>query len=285
MASKINTDKYLGQAYASPYTQELFGVDKKDEFEKHLRLHVRANNAAVKVGNAKNERLQLWATLRQAATCLNDVPGLLNNLPSTLVAHYRKAASFKSDSNAGWPLTFKDKPAIELQSITHASPLGQETNWGGRDESRPSRLLGLRGNANENLNYQFSEAKRESGIETSNSTYVLFADDWPFVAKMALRATFEKTIILPGKTIFKSSSIKPEYTRFWNDINAYSLEHVGMPYEKLTGMRDALGLSGIDLDIMMQAYATRNSDNFLGTPMTLSLPEGIEDAANFGKLP
>lgn len=284
MASRINTDKYLVQAYASPHTQELFGLDKKTEFEKHLRVHARAKNAAVKAGDAKSERLQLWATLRQAATCLNDVPVLLNNLPEKLGKHYQAASFSKSDSKTGWSLTFKDKPTISLQSITHASPLEQETNWGGRDESRPSSLLGLRGNANENLNYLFSEAKRESGIETCNSVYILFADDWPFVAKMALRATFEKTIALPGKLIFKSNSIQPAYTRFWNDINAYSLAHVGMPYTELKEMRDALGLSGVDLDTMMQVYAVKSSGNALHMPVTLSLPEGIEDMETCGNL-
>lgn len=284
MASKINTDKYLVQAYASPHTQELFGVDKKTEFEKHLRSYARAKNAAVKAGDAKSERLQLWATLRQAATCLNDVPVLLNNLPEELGKHYQAASFFKSNSKTGWSLTFKEKPTISLQSITHESPLGQKTNWGGQDKSRPSRLLGLRGNANENLNYLFSEARRESGIETCNSTYVLFADDWPFVAKMALRATFEKTIALPGATSSRSSSIQPEYTRFWSDINAYSLAHVGMPYTELKDMRDALGLSGVDLDTMMQVHAEKTSGNALDMPATLSLPEGIADMETCGNL-
>ena len=244
MATKINPDKHLVQAYASPHTQKLFGVDKKGEFEKHLRFHERAKNAAVKVGNAKSERLQLWTTLRQTATCLSDVPVLLNNLPSTLIEYYRKAAFFKSDSNTGWSLTFTDDAVIDLRSIAHGSPLEKKANWGGEDATRSAYSLGLRGRVSENFNYEFAEAKRESGIDACNYTYVLFADDWPFVAKMALRATFEKTIAFPGKYSSNSKSIQPEYTQFCYDINAYSLAHVGMAYAKLTHMRDALGLSG-----------------------------------------
>ena len=103
---------------------------------------------------------------------------------------------------------------------------------------------------------------------------------------MALRATFEKTIAFPSRHALNSKSIKPEYTRFWDDINRYSLAHVGMAYTELTQMRDALGLSGADLDTMMQTYDNKKSHGGdFAMAMALPLPDGIEATESFTGLP
>ena len=278
MTKKSDISQHLVQAYQSPYNNELFPLDKREAFEKHLRHEARIAKERASAQAATDERKRQWAVLRESATSMDDVSSLLKGLPPEMAVYYRKTAFFKSSRDAGWTLTMANVPKLGLQSITHDSPLGQPTNWGGRDKERPVYLLGISGTAKENLNYLFSEAKRESGISTCNSEYTLFADDWPFVAKMALLATFDKTIQLPEKYTRANGkfteSIKPEYTRFWDDIERYSLAYTGMAYSELQGMRDSLDLSKDDLITMMASYAL-NKNNALSDSAAMTLPEGL----------
>lgn len=280
MTKKNDPNQFIVQAYQSPYTQELFSTDNKEEFEKHLRQEARHVRDKANAAAATQERLRLWADIRQSATSMDDVSRLVQELPEHLEKHYNKTAFFKSSGNTKWSLTVTGKTTLGLQSITHASPIGQETNWGGKDKSRPVRLLGLSGKAAQSLNYKFYGAKHESGIDACNHTFVLFADDWPFVAKMALMATFDKTIEFPEKYVFNSGArteqVKPEYTRFWNDIDRYSMEYAGMAYGELQGMRDSLGLSRGDLESMIQSYAI-HKHNAPPTTLSLALPDGMEE--------
>ena len=95
---------------------------------------------------------------------------------------------------------------------------------------------------------------------------------------MALLATFDKTIQLPEKYTRANGkfteSIKPEYTRFWDDIERYSLAYTGMAYSELQGMRDSLDLSKDDLVTMMASYAL-NKNNDLSDSAAMKLPEGL----------
>lgn len=281
MAKKNDPSQYVVQAYKSPYTEQLFALDDKAEFEKHLREQVRRANAQARTLQAKENRTRIWVQLRTAATCIEDIPKLLNALPTELGAYYCKQAFFKDDDEKkNWKFTLTEQPKLGVQSITHTSPLGQPHNWGFGNPGKPKSLLGLRGKANENLNYEFREAQNESGLSATNSEFVLFADDWPFVAKLALIGTFEKTLQVPEKTApyYGANTISPDYIRFWEDIDRYSQTYVGMSYKELQGMRDTLGLTGSDLKNMMASYAVHGSNPPAAT-MTLILPEGVADIA------
>ena len=276
MAKKKEPDQYLVQAYQSPYNQQLFPIEDKEAFEKHLRQEARIARDRAATEAAKEQRLQVWTTLRQSATCLEDVPKLLGALDQKLATYYKKRAFFQQAGQTGWELTIKKPATLAAQCITHKSPLGQPTNWGRGKEDQPTYLLGLRATAEENLNYAFDEASRESGIAVTNNELLLFADDWPFVAKMALVGAFGKSLNAPDKFYpSKSTSISPDYTRFWEDINKYSLAHVGMNYDELKGMRDTLGLQVEDLKSMMVSYAAYG----IHPPVepNVELPDGIED--------
>ena len=280
MAKKNSIEQHLVQAYQSPYNQQLFSLGNKGDFEKHLREEARFERGRNKAAEDKKKRLDLWTTLRHTATCVEDLPGLLSDLPPELGAYYRKNAFFKSSGNDDWVFTPEGKTTLAAESTTHASPLGQPTNWAGQDKTRPVYLLGLSGRTKENLNYNFSEAKRESGIEACNNVFVLFADDWPFVAKMALAAAFAKTIKVPEKHRpynAVDSGVTQDYKRFWEDINKYSIAHVGMSYEELRGMRDTLGLTAGDLKSMITSHEAQKTGVAPG--MQLVLPEGLEEIA------
>ena len=278
--AKNPSEQYLVQAFQSPYNRQLYSLEERAVFEKHLREEARLQRERIKLEKEKQQRLILWSTIRKTATCLEDLPDLLKNLPPTLSIYYQKNAFFKSTTNNGWTFTPENKTTLAAQSITHASPLGQPTNWGGQDKNRPTYLLGLEGRTKENLNYNFSEAKRESGIEATNNAFVLFADDWPFVAKMALEASFSKTLRVPEK--FRpynnvDGPVTQDYKRFWEDIDKYSVTHVGMTYAELRGMRDTLGLTVTDLKSMIISYEAQCHG--VEQNISLELPEGIENIA------
>lgn len=277
MAKKNDVDQHLVQAYQSPYNNELYPFDKKEEFEKHLRQEARLARERAVVQEATDSRKQLWTHLRESAQSMDDVTRLLSELPAELAMHYRKVAFFKSAGDRGWTLTTRTTPKLGMQSISHESSLGEATNWCGKDKTRPSNLVGLSGDANENLNALFSEAKRESGLQTCNGRYTLFADDWPFVAKQVLLATFDKTFQFPEKYERVNGKfteeIRTDHVRFWSDVERYSRAYTGMPYSELQGMRDSLGLSKEDLVTMMASYALNKSSRPLNEAIVL--PENI----------
>lgn len=281
MAKKTDPTQYLVQAYKSPYNDQLFPVEEKNAFEKHLLEEARIARDRAAAAAAKAERLQIWTTLRQSATCLKDVPTLLMNLPPELGEYYRKNAFFKDARPIHWNLSVEDKTTLAAQSITHRSALGQPTNWGGEAKDRPVYLLGLSGKSKDNLNRCFYSAQEESGISVNNENFVLFADDWPFVAKMALIAAFDKSIKAPDKFSPYHNTTGPvtaTYTRFWEDIDKYSRAYAGLPYAELKGMRDMLGLGVEDLKSMMVSYEA-HGHNAPVKGMQMALPDGIEDAA------
>ncbi len=277
MAKKNDVDQYLVQAYQSPYNNELYPFDKKEEFEKHLRQEARLARERDEARTATDARKNLWKALRESAQSMEDVTRLLSELPPELATYYRKRAFFKSAGDAGWTITLRNTPKLGMQSISHESPLSEGTNWCSKDKQRPGNLVGLSGDANENLNYLFSEAKRESGLQTCNGRYTLFADDWPFVAKQVLLATFDKTFQFPEKYERSNGKfteeIRSDHTRFWGDVDRYSRAYTGMPYSELQGMRDSLGLSKEDLVTMMASYALNKHS--VGHHEAIVLPENM----------
>lgn len=277
MAKKDSANLHLVQAYQSPYNNELYPLDKKGEFEKHLRQEERLAKERAVVEAATDARKSVWAALRASAQSMDDVTRLLNALPSEMTAHYRKKAFFKSAGDAGWTLTMKNAPKLGMQSISHESSLNENTNWCSKDKTRPGYLLGLSGDAQENLNYLFAEARRESGLNGCNNRYTLFAEDWPFVAKMALLKAFDKTIELPEKyeraNGAPTDKLTVNYIRFWQDIERYSLLYTGMSYSELQGMRDSLGLAKDDLVAMMASRAMGPS-TIPNNEMAFALPDG-----------
>ena len=257
MVKRHKTDQHLVQAYQSPYTNELFSLNRKGAFEKHLRAEEKIASDRLKAAEHRQTRLRVLATIRHTATCMEDVVQALKNLPSDLGDYYRKDARCvpNQKDRYAWAFTLAGNMVLKAQSITHECPLGETTNWGGLDEKRSTSVVGLSGQVKENLNYLFSEAKRESGIAVSNSQFVLFAADWPFVAKMALTEAFNKTIHVPNtprKSSSASTSNETNRKRLWADINAYSMAYVGMPYNDLSDLRDTLGLTIDNLNDMMK---------------------------------
>lgn len=269
MPKKIDTDQYLTQAFKSPYTGELYSTSNKAVFVKHLNKERKLKEEREHARNAQTRRIEAWTNLRNAATCVEDIPALLQALPDEINEHYRKTAFFRPPADFRFNLTINTvSPHVHHVSITHESPLKDNTNWGGRDKEKAVSMLGITGSANENLNYGFSEAKRESGLSVCNSQFTLFAMDWPFVAKMALKAAFAGRLPVPSDTH------NPNSKRHFEDLNVFSNTHTGMSYSELCGLRDTLGLNESDLDRMMSEHALGQARPSLEQ---LELPDAIGD--------
>ena len=153
MAKKDISGEYLVQAYQSSHTQQLFAVEKKAEFEKHLRAVERAQRSQLKTAKETQERLDFWIALRCKTTCIEDVSTLLNDLPLAAKAYYQENGFFHEvNGKKGWHFTPEKEMFLKATSISHRSPLNQHTNWCARDKERPSHVLGLSGTAEQNLN-------------------------------------------------------------------------------------------------------------------------------------
>ena len=106
----------------------------------------------------------------------------------------------------------------------------------------------------------YDNTRSESGFRVLNQDMFLFADDWPFVQRMALGEFLE------GK-------LKPVMTRhpvneFGADMERYSVLQTGMP---LSQLKDLYALGACTKESLM---ALRPS-----APPTLGLPAHIEPAS------
>lgn len=273
MAKKIDTEQYLTQAYKSPYTGEFYAQTNKRGFVKHLNSELKLREEQEAMRNAGQRRKQAWAHIRETATCIEDVSTLLKTLPREVTEHYTKRAFMRVPNDFQFVLTLERHSQPSHVSITHDSPLNENTNWGGNDKNRAVSMLGIRGTAKENLNYGFSEAKHESGIATCNSEFILFAEDWPFVAKWALKAAFSGNLPQP------SDHHNPNSKKYFEDLETFSQAHVGMSYASLCGLRDSLGLTATDLNKMMADHALGLASPALDS---LALPDTIGDDTMMG---
>ena len=271
MASKTKNDQYLVQAYKSPYSKRLFGLHDEAAFDAHLRAEEKIQRDKDKALSDREFRLNAWRALREQTNSIHAIPALLSQLPVALYAYYKEISFFTSRTKKIWSLSFVDRGSVGLQSISHNKPVGQAANWGAQDKNAPSALLGLKLKTFNSVNHAFPEASAESGISAQNDSIVLFADDWPFVAKLVLQDAFDNKLETPKND-------RATFERYAADLNKYSLNLLGMQYSVLTGLRDGLGLTREQFDGMLIKNAAEKSNIFKPISLVaLDLPDGIEN--------
>ena len=257
MAANLN--KYKVDAYKSPYTEELFAIADVDKFQKHLRDHANDLRRTTKRQQQTNSRLAVWSNIRKNANSIDDVFQQINLLSPDFIKHYRGSFDRKLLpvvlGTGDWL-----KQDIECYDISHTAPIGHATNWGGYAEHLPRAKSALVVTLQRTVNVErinesiYANASQESGITHHYDRLILFADDWTFVAVQTLWSVLDRKVRIPDKYRYVDGTVTSDITKdwevFWQDINRYSIQHVGMPFTTLKGMYDLGAIS--DNTVLLQ---------------------------------
>lgn len=170
-------------------------------------------------------------------------------------------------------MTFSEqgKRSYGMRSTTHHSPIGQESNWGGWDKTRASSRLGLKIHPAQSPNELMRLAEKESGLCTEMSDYVLFANDWPFVAQNVLWLVLNEKI--QSRPTLLTGEVNQDHAQFLEDVEHASLQCTGMSYGVLKSMVDSLGVDLLAFNNMVNQYKMQAASG-----PSLSLPSNILDA-------
>lgn len=239
-------DAYRKEVFQSPFTGAFFALDQSAAFEKHLREQTKNQQNRDNAASKRDARMHFWATLREQASSVQDLEARLAVVPEDILTHYRKNLSGpggpakKLKSILTMAFAEQGKRSYGMRSTTHHSPIGEESNWGGWDETRPSSRLGLKIPAAQSPNELMRLAEKESGLCTEMNNYVLFAKDWPFVAQNTLWLVLNEKI--QSRPTLLTGEVNKDHAQFLADVEYASLQCTGMSYGVLKSMVDSLGV-------------------------------------------
>lgn len=269
-------DAYLTQSFQSPYTGAFFALSDASAFEKHLREHAKIQKHRASVATKKKDRVAFWAALREQTSSVQDLERRFKELPVDLVQHYKQQLPGPGQrarkSALAMGFSEQGKRSYGMRSTTHHCPLGEDTNWGGWDETRASSRLALKIPAAESPNELMRLAEKESGLCTEMNNYVLFAKDWPFVAQNALWLVLNGSI--QSRPTLLTGETNKDHAQFLADVEHASVQCTGMAYNELKSMVDSLGVDAVAFQRMVEQYKTQASSTL---PPTLGLPSNLLD--------
>lgn len=273
----IQLDACRTQVFQSPHTGAFFALDQDASFEHHLRQHVTNQKKRDSAADRKEARLAVWAQLRQQTSSVRDLEQRLKDLPADVVHHYKKLLLGQRAKTSNLSMAFSEqgKRSYGMRGATHHSPLGEDSNWGGWDKTRASSRLGLKIPAAESPNELMRMAEKESGLHPERDGYVLFAKDWPFVAKQILWE------VLQGKIRSAPTLLTGEpnqnHPQFLADVEHASVQCTGMPYAMLKSMVESLEIDVHGFNHMAAQY---KAPSLPDAPPTFGLPTDILDEPN-----
>ena len=259
---KNNPDDFVVSAYQNPYSGKLFAMDQKDEFLKELRATQRLLKEERQRAKLFQERKDLWIRIRTEVSSVNDIEMFCRAQCSQEMEnlYLREQHRERLSSSDFWSLPVL-KTRIEHFSISHDAPLGTPSNWGLRDETRVGHKIALRIESSRNLNYTMYEySKSESGFRVDFQEMYLFADDWPFVQRMALGEFLEGNL--------KSTMSRHPINEFVADLERYSVLQTGMP---LSQLKDLHAMGACTKETLMRIRPSE--------PPVLGLPDYIDSSS------
>lgn len=255
MAAKLNTDKYLIQAYQSPYDGKLFAVADKDKFETHLREGQRIHNAKAKMRRAKEKRLEVWASIRRDATCVADIPTLIQARVTPEMLTTYKRLSFLKRGGITFKSTLCGTQKIDNLPVSHTCPIGGTINWAAQDSTKPSSKLGMCIHSAEYPSNVENEASKESGIHYASGAVQLYADDWHFVAVLSIWAVLEGEVLPPPKRVYQKEYNNPSWAAFNEDIERYCDQHLGLSLTAVKELHANGLLSQMTIELMARNHS------------------------------
>lgn len=262
LAPNPNIDKFLVSAYQNPHTGKLYPINDPKSFLKDLKSSTAHHEREQLRAELMAKRKDIWSELRNTVRSEKDIVSLSKAACSKEMEDlYLTTHSPRTASSDFWSLPIR-QTRVEHMSISHYAPLGMQTNWCLKDETKPGHKIALRIKSERNLNSSmYGYSTYDSGFRVCNGEMYLFADDWPFVQRLALVHFLEKTLTdADGRHPVKT---------FLVDLERYSQTQAGCSLTHLTHLH-AMGLCSSETLMAVQpgAPATVNLPSDITTPLT-----------------